>query len=91
MNIQAYAEAKANAIDEIGRKSGIDLSVESMPMRAPTPKILELFRLRKIAKELPDATDDNLVEMEFVLGILSSTKGIGVSLYERLELALLGE
>ena len=91
MNIQAYAKAKADAIDEIGRKTGIDLSVEAMHMRAPTPQILELFRLRKIAEELPDATDGYLVEMEFVLDVLSNTKGIGSALYERLELALLGE
>ena len=92
MNIQAYAKAKADAIDEIGRKTGIDLSVEAMPMRAPEPKILELFRLQKIAKELPEGVDgDSLVEMEFVLGVLASTKGIGPALFERLEIALLGE
>ncbi|MCK5642222.1 MAG: hypothetical protein KAJ19_15560 [Gammaproteobacteria bacterium] len=92
MNIQAYAKAKADAIDEIGRKTGIDLNVEAMPMRAPEPKILELFRLQKIARELPENPDeDDVVEMEFVLGVLSSTKGIGTALYERLEIALLGE
>ena len=95
MNIQAYAKAKADAIDEIGRKTGIDLRPEVMPMRAPTPQILELFRLQKIADELPekplDPSDEDVVEMSYVLGVLSTVKGIGPATYEKLESALLGE
>jgi len=88
MNIQAYAAAKATAIKEIGEKLEINLAPEALP-KAPEPKILELFRLQKIAKYAGQKSepeyDSNLAE---VLAKIEDVKGVGIALFAKIEEAL---
>ena len=86
MNIDAYAAAKANAVNEIGEKLKIDLSTSSLP-KASEPKILELFRLQKIARESSRVDEDSYILEEILLKI-ENTKGVGPALYEKIEKSL---
>ena len=79
MNIGAYAAAKEIAVNTIARKLGIDLSPEGLP-RTSDPKILELFRLQKIA-ELADFGCD--CETELIRRI-SEIEGIGPSTIKKI-------
>lgn len=86
MNLGAYAKRKAEAVDEIGRKTKIDLSPESMPMRANEPRILELFRLEKIAQELPEQREnEGQVYVEDAIKAIADIKGVGVTLVSKIE------
>ena len=86
MNIQAYAEAKEIAINEIGEKLDVDLSPESLP-KSSEPKILELFRLQKIAMSIQPEVGYNEVAEE-LLAKVKEVKGVGPSLFEKIQKAL---
>ena len=79
MNIGAYAEAKEIAINKIGRKLGIDLSLESLP-KAREQKIKELFQLQKIA-ELCDQGCDCEAQL---IARISEIEGIGPSTIKKI-------
>ena len=90
MNIGAYAKAKAEAIAEIGRKTGIDLSSGGISVRTSDPKILELYRLKKIAEGLPEPSGDGaeMINLEDALEIIEGTKGVGPALTAKIAKAL---
>ncbi len=79
MNIVAYAAAKQTAIDEIGRKLGVDLRPQALP-KTSDPKIQELFRLQKIAALTTFNCD---CEAELIARI-SEIEGIGPSTIKKI-------
>ena len=84
MNIVAYAAAKATAIDEIGENLEIDLSREALPKSSET-KILELFRLQKIAKETRDMNRQTQPTQNEIMDAIAAAKGIGPGMSLKIE------
>lgn len=90
MHKGAYAKRKAEAIAEIGRKTGIDLSPGSLGHKAPSVEIRDLFQLEKIARELPEQRpeDAEIIAIDEAVEIIGGVKGVGVSLTAKIEKAL---
>ena len=88
MNLVELAKRKAEAIQMIADKLNIDLSTGSMP-KAPNPQVLELFRLEKIADSVvPVSEETNLIDIDEALRRIEATKGVGVGLVAKIEVAL---
>lgn len=85
MNIQAYASAKQLAIEEIAEKLDIDLSPSSLPNSHGNQQILELFRLQKIAANADKECECEGPDIDDVLAKIKGVKGVGPSLYKKLE------
>lgn len=87
MNTGTYARRRAEAMQEIQENTGVDLSPSAMPLRAPSAEILGLFQLEKLAREL---TRPKAPELDEVISVVLSVKGVGEALGERVEDALRG-
>ena len=89
MNLGAWAAKKQIAIETIGEKLGLDLSARALP-KARDPKVLELYRLQKIAASIKPQVGpgSKSIEIEDALERIRGTKGVGPALYEKIEQAL---
>lgn len=89
MKIGIMAARTQNAIEEIARKTGIDVATVK---RYKNPQLTNLFRLEKLASELPERGTPGSydVDIERILAAIKDTKGVGDALYKRIEDTLTG-
>ena len=72
------------ALEEIEEKCGVDISRAALS-KAPSTEIFQLFQLEKLASSMEPRDEKFLEEM---LERISTIKGVGPSLYKRIEKAL---
>ena len=84
MDIGTMAARRQVAIEEIERKTEINVSRVALP-KANAVDLFQLFQLEKLAQELPEANADTLEE---VLHKIFNVPGVGPALFEKIKAAL---
>lgn len=82
MERSILAARRAWAIEDIQKKSGIDLSREAL-RKAPSVEIFQLFQLEKVARELGSVNEEKIIAE--LLAKIENISGVGSSTMEKIK------
>lgn len=83
------AARKQLAMEKIQRKSGIDLSRGSLPVRSKNTELTQLYQLEKLARELPEFVEveeqESSVFGDEILETIANVNGVGPALMDKIK------